>query len=244
MKNLDPRMKLLSIIVITTMALLFVNPLWMLGLSIAALFLNVFFGVDFGVFFGRLRKFTQLFIVIITIQIIFVRTGKPIATINEYNIIYYDGLIRGINTGMRYFIIICSAAIMAGENNRRVIASLIQMKIPYMFAFMLMITLRFLPLFMESFSDSMISIQLRGVELKKVKIRKKIELYGSLLLPVVADAVIKSQDLSVAMEARGFGAMKKRTSYLAVKMGIPDYLYFCIFSCISVGVFVLYYLYV
>jgi len=187
MKNLDPRMKLLSIIVITTMALLFVNPIWMLGLSMAAISLSVFLGA----FFGKLRKFTQLFIVIILIQIIFVRTGTPILAINEYNIIYYDGLIRGINTGMRYFIIICSAAIMAGENNRRVIASLTQMKISYMFAFMLMITLRFLPLFMESFSDSMNSIQLRGVELKKVKIRKKIELYGSLLLPVVADAVIK-----------------------------------------------------
>ncbi len=241
-KSLDPRMKLLSIIVITTMALLFFDMLWMLGLSLAALLLNVLLGADFTALFRRMRRFTQLLLIIALVQIVFVRTGQPILSINEFTLIYGDGLTRALNTGMRYFVIICSAAIMAGENSRRVIASLTQMKVPYMFAFMLMITLRFLPVFMESFSDAMISIQLRGVELKKVKLGKKIKLYSHLLLPVVADAIIKSQDLSTAMEARGFGALKKRTAYLVVRMRKPDYLYLLLFSSVSAGVIVLYYL--
>jgi energy-coupling factor transport system permease protein len=242
MKSLDPRMKLISIIVMTTMALLFFDPLWMLGLSLAALLLDVLLGANFSAFFRRLRRFTQLLLIIALVQIVFVRTGEPIFSVDGFTLIYYDGLMRGLNTGMRYFVIICSAAIMAGENSRRVIASLTQMKVPYMFAFMLMITLRFLPIFMESFTDAMTSIQLRGVELKKVKLDKKIRLYSHLLLPVVADAIIKSQDLSTAMEARGFGAMKKRTAYLVVRMRKPDYLYFLLFACVSAGVMILYYL--
>ena len=244
MKNLDPRMKLISIIVITTMALIFSNPIWMLSLAVSALLLSILLGGDIIVFVKRLSKFTQLFIVIMLVQVVFVRTGKVMLQIRDYNIIYYDGLIRGINTGMRYFVIICSASIMSAENSRRVIASITQMKIPYMFAFMMMITLRFLPIFIESFSESMISVQLRGVELKKVKIGKKIKLYSHLLMPVVADAVIKSQELSTAMEARGFGAMRKRTSYLTVHMKKIDYVYFVLVICITAGVLVLYNLYV
>lgn len=237
-------MKLLSIIVITTMALIFSHPIWMLSLAVSALLLSILLGGDIVGFVKRLSKFTQLFIVIMLVQIVFVRTGKEILQIRDCNIIYYDGLIRGINTGMRYFIVICSASVMSAENSRRVITSITQMKVPYIFAFMMMITLRFLPIFMESFSEAMISVQLRGVELKKVKIGRKINLYSHLLMPVVADAVIKSQELSTAMEARGFGAMKKRTSYLTVHMKKIDYVYFILFICISAGVLVLYNLYI
>lgn len=242
-QSLDPRMKLFTIIIITTLALVFVDPLWMFGLALTAVLLDVLLGANFTVFFRRMRKFTHLLLIIILVQIVFVRTGTPVLSINNFTLIYNDGLMRGVNTGLRYFIILCSAAVMAGENSRRVIASLTQMKVPYMFAFMLMITLRFLPVFMESFTDAMTSIQLRGVELKKVKIGKKIKLYSYLLLPVVAEAIIKSQDLSIAMEARGFGAMKKRTTYFVVHMQKLDYLYFLLFTCVSAGVCLLYYLF-
>ncbi len=235
-------MKLFTIIIITTLALLFVDPLWMLGLAFAAIFLDVILGADFSAFFRRMRKFTQLLLIIILVQIVFVRTGEPVLSIEKITLIYNDGLLRGVNTGLRYFIILCSAAVMAGENSRRVIASLTNMKVPYMFAFMLMITLRFLPVFMESFTDAMTSIQLRGIELKKVKIGKKIKLYSYLLLPVVAEAIIKSQELSIAMEARGFGAMKIRTTYYVVHMQKLDYLYFFVLVCISAGVCLAYYL--
>ena len=71
-KSLDPRMKLLSIIVITTMALLFFDMLWMLGLSLAALLLNVLLGADFTALFRRMRRFTQLLLIIALVQIVFV----------------------------------------------------------------------------------------------------------------------------------------------------------------------------
>lgn len=243
MKTLDPRIKLLSTIIITTLALLFLDPLWMLGLCATAFFLDVFLGASFKAFLKRIRKLTSLLFIIIAVQVVFVRTGEPVLFLNHFTLIYDDGLVRGVNTAMRYFVIICSAAMMAGENSRRVIASLTQMKIPYTFAFMIMITLRFIPVFSESFSDAMTSIQLRGIELKKVKLGKKVRLYGHLLLPVVADAIIKSQDLSTAMEARGFGANKKRTAYLVVRMRQLDYLFLTLLILLSAGALGTYYMF-
>ncbi|OQB24010.1 MAG: Energy-coupling factor transporter transmembrane protein EcfT [Firmicutes bacterium ADurb.Bin182] len=242
MKTLDPRMKLFFVIVITTLALLFSHPLWMLCLSVTALLIGFFMGADFNVFFRKLIRFTKVLFIIAAVQIIFVRTGDALVVIDGFALVYYDGLMRGLNTAMRYFVILYSAAVMAGENSRRVIASLTQMKVPYMFAFMVMITLRFLPIYAESFSDAMTSIQLRGVELKKVRFGRKIRLYGHLLLPVVADSIAKSQDLSAAMEARGFGAKKTRTAYHVIEMRKSDFLFFVVFSLLSAGAIAGYYL--
>lgn len=243
MKTLDPRIKLLSVITTTSLALLYQQPIWMFSLSMVSFFLMVALGADYITFFKRIRSFFRLLFMISLLQVIFVRTGAPLLIVNGFVLAYSDGLIRAANTSMRFFVIICSAAVMAGENSRRVIASLIKLKIPYAFAFMVMITLRFVPVFAESFSDAITSVQLRGIELKKVKIGKKIRLYSHLLLPVVADAIIKSQELSTAMEARGFGAMKKRTAYIVVCLGRKDFLFLAVFIILGTGAFITYSLY-
>jgi energy-coupling factor transport system permease protein len=124
---------------------------------------------------------------------------------------------------------------MAGENSRRVITGLTQIGIPYMFAFMMMTALRFIPDYSRAFSDALVSIQLRGIELKKVPFGKKLRLYGYLLLPVTADAVVKSQDLAIAMEARGFGSYKKRTSYTHLTMLAKDWAVFIILLLLAAG---------
>ncbi|HBG00356.1 MAG TPA: hypothetical protein DDW87_02110 [Firmicutes bacterium] len=49
-------------------------------------------------------------------------------------------------------------------------------------------------------------------------------MYGDLVLPVVADAIVKAQNLAIVMEARGFGALPRRTTYLNVSMTPGDWL--------------------
>ncbi|MFA5675951.1 MAG: energy-coupling factor transporter transmembrane component T [Christensenellales bacterium] len=243
MKTLDPRIKLFSVIIITSLALYYRRPLWMLILSVSAFFMTVMLGADFAAFFKRIRRFFGLLLMISLLQIIFVRTGEPLLTVNGFALIYGDGLSRGVSVSLRFFVIICSAAVMAGENSRRVVASLIKLKMPYTFVFMIMITLRFVPVFAESFSDAITSVQLRGIELKKVKLGKRIRLYSHLLLPVVADSVIKSQELSIAMEARGFGAMKKRTAYINVRLALCDYIVLALLITLGAGAFAAYGIY-
>ena len=63
---------------------------------------------------------------------------------------------------------------------------------------------------------------MRGVDIRKVKVGKKIKLYSYLLLPVVSDAIVKSQELAMALEARGFQAYPTRTFYLDLKLSTWD----------------------
>lgn len=223
MSRIDPRVKLFWVMLCTSGALIFVRLPWMAGLLLFCLLGTFSFGADRKALRGRLARFLPLFLLILLVHIVFVRTGTPLLFIREYPIVTFDGLMRGATTLMRFFIILCSAAVMAGENTRRVLAAFSKMKVPYLFSFMLMIALRFLPTFSTSFSDALIALQLRGVELKRLSLVKKLRLYRDLLLPVVADAVVKSRVLAVVMEARGFGAMPRRTSYLEVRMTLRDW---------------------
>lgn len=225
MKKADPRVKLLWVALCTTQALFFFRPVWMAGLCLFSLAGALLMGADLKAFAVRFRRFLSLLLTIALVQVLFVRSGTPLLMIREYTVVTYDGLSRGMITAMRFFVILCSASVMAGENSRRVIAALTKMGVPYIFSFMLMTALRFLPFFGAAFSDAMTAIQLRGIQPKNIRLDKKLRLYGSLMMPVVADAVVKAQELATVMEARGFGAMTKRTSYIQVIMTPVDWLY-------------------
>lgn len=222
MKKIDPRVRLLIIICITTLAIIYQSTIYMLVLSLLSILLTMVLKGDLGLVARRLKKIIYLLVSISVVQVIFVRTGFVVLNIDNFVLVYSDGLFRGLNSAMRFFIIICSAAIVTGDSSRRMTASLSAMNIPYSFVFMLMTALRFIPIFTSSFSDAMTAIRLRGVEPKKIKMGKKIKLYSNLLLPVVADAVIKAQNIAVSMEARGFRSQKERTQYLQLKLSKID----------------------
>ncbi len=232
--RVDPRTKLFAIMSITSLAIYYRNWVGLVYLLILASVLCVVFKADYKTFINKMKRFLYMFLFISLLQIIFVRSGAPLIVVSDVVLATTEGINRGISLGLRVMIIFSSAAIMAGENSRNVIASFSKMKVPYLFSFMLMITLRFLPIYMESFTDAITALQLRGINLKKTPAGRKIKLYGHLLLPVVSDSVIKSQELAMTMEARGFGAMKKRTNYLQVRMSWIDYVVIFILAKICI----------
>ena len=223
MKTLDPRVKLLCIMLCTSLAIAFKDIRFMAGLCLFTLLAAQLLGGNLPAFFQKLRRLVGVLASIVVLQAVFVRSGAPLLSINGFVLVTSGGALRGGLAVLRYAVIFACAAIMAGENSRRTIQSLTQCGMPYLFAFLLQIALRFLPVFAQSFSDAMVSIQLRGVRVKEVPARKRVGLYAHLLLPVVADAIQKSQNLSMSMQARGLGAFKKRTSYLVLRLRAADW---------------------
>lgn len=224
MRELDPRPKLLAVLLLTTMAMLFSRSLWLLGLCAVALLLAAAMGADLPGFLRKLRHFLGMLLFVVLLQCIFTRRGEPLLTVFGFTLVTTGGAAAAGGMAMRFFIVLCSISVMAAESTRRVTAALIALRLPYTLVFMLMTALRFLPLFSESFRDAFTAIQLRGIELKRLPLRKFIALCAHLLLPVTADAIVRSQSLALAMEARGFGAYKRRTQYYVVTLSRPDWL--------------------
>lgn len=237
----DPRVKLLAVLELTTLALIFSRVLWLCFLLPAALILAWALGADLPGFFRRARGFLGLLLAVALLQCLFTRAGQPLLNIGGFTLIYREGALAGLSVALRFLVIICAAAVMAAESSRRVIASFSALGLPYTLVFMLMTALRFLPLFRRSFQDAVVAAQLRGIDLRRVPWGKRLGFYGSLLLPVLSEAILRARELAVAMEARGFGAYSGRTVYYRVKMSRRDWLLAALLAAAFVAVLIWYY---
>ncbi len=242
MKHADPRVKLLWAILCTGAALLFVRPVWMLGACLFAVGGTLLFGARFDLLLRRLQGLIPFLLLLAVLQIAFTRSGTPLLTLAGKVAVTTDGLSRALNTALRFLALLSAAAVMAAESNRRVIAALNKMGLPYLFCFLLLTALRFIPFFGRAFQDALTALQLRGVQPDKLPVKKRILLYRELVLPIVTDTVYRAETLAVAMQARGFGALPERTSYLAVSMSAADWLLTAALLALGGGALRFYYL--
>jgi len=63
----------------------------------------------------------------------------------------------------------------------------------------------------------------RGLELEKGNFLKRIRNYVPILIPLIISAIRRSLELAEAMEARAWGATKKRTNLYLLKFQRRDY---------------------
>ena len=227
MSRVDPRVKLLWVVLCTSGAVLFARPLWMLGRTLFTLGGALLLGADFLGLGRRLRRFLPVLAMLTAVQILFVRTGTPLLTLGGRVLVTGEGLWKGLAAGLRLVIVFCASAVMMREDSRRVINSLIQMGVPYLFCFSLFAALCFLPLLSEAFAQALTALQLRGVNLKAVPWGQKLRLYAALIVPVLTEALARVEKLAAVMEARGFGALPRRTIYGRASMGAADWAAVC-----------------
>jgi energy-coupling factor transport system permease protein len=198
-----------------------------ISLLIAVLVFSIIFSLALNV--NPLRNIVKLkpFIIIILLtsllQSIFMRSGTVLISISDVTILTLGGIYSGLTVFMRMIILIIFGQITASCGMKNGIQALIQLRIPYEIAFMVYISLHFLPLLARELSDSLIAIQLRGIDIKRISMRKRIKIYTFLFLPVVGGGIIKARDISASMELRGFRAYRERVSLRKLKMRKLDY---------------------
>jgi energy-coupling factor transport system permease protein len=242
MKKPDPRVMLLFAACLSTMGVL-IEKTWLLALVFAftALFVTIL-GADLALLAKRLKGLLGVIAFIALMESIFRPEGAALVKIGALNLLTAGGLLRGANTLLRFGTVIASAAVFTLTTSRNMIQGLIQLKIPYEFAFMAFVALRFLPVFSEEFRDTVTAIQLRGVDIRRIPLKEKLKIYTAIISPVVYGAVDKAQKLSYAMELRAFRAYPKRTSRFTLKLGPADYFYIAAMPVFTAAVLCCYYI--
>lgn len=222
--NIDPRTKLIQVLILSSLALIY-NKLSTLTLILfAALVIALINNVNLVSIIVRLKKLIKTMILIALVQSLLTNMGNPLLKIGNLIIVTDYGIIKSLEFLLRLGIIIVSAAIIKTSSSRGIIQGLIQWHCPYEIAFMASVAIRFLPILKDEMTDMVIAIQLRGIDLKKIKFSKKLQVYKYILGPITVNSLLKAKELSAAMEMRGFRAYPKRTSYLILKMQSYDYL--------------------
>ena len=97
-----------------------------------------------------------------------------------------------------------SALILLTGESRDYLPALVQMKIPYEIAFMVMAAVHFLPMLKEEAMDVYYSVQLRGTEIANAPLPKKLRAFSKICMPILVGAINRAKQMSIAMEARGF----------------------------------------
>ena len=112
-------------------------------------------------------------------------------------------------------------------------------KVPvHAIAMTLSIALRFIPTLLEETDRIMKAQASRGVDFNHGRIMKRFKAIISLIIPLFVSAIDRSEELSNAMEARGYDPMAKRTKYRILRFGWRDAIAFIIGVSLFAGIIV------
>jgi len=236
LKSLDPRVKLFLLVCISTAALVLRVPFVLLFLLILTLLLLLIGGVSPKVIWLKLRGLFGLVLMLFILQCFFNRAGEPLLVVSGQTLVTDSGFQAAVMVSLRLLIVFLSALVVVIGDPRDYLLALTQCKVPYEIAFMVLAALRFLPLLREAASDVLCAAQMRGMRLKKSGLRKKAGAYISLVIPVVAGAIHRADQLSIAMEARGFRALPRRTSMRRLTMRAADWVYAIVFCLVLAAI--------
>jgi energy-coupling factor transport system permease protein len=120
------------------------------------------------------------------------------------------------------------------ETSHMVVA-LTQMGVPYKLAFVFSATLRFFPLLMTEIQSITEAQRLRGLDLTSMGPLKRVRIYGQMAVPLVLGALLKSQQMEIALQSRAFSGRRDRTYLHTSSLGAWDILVMVLFSLGVVG---------
>ena len=224
MIKIDPRTKIIMVFLISSAAVVMKEPISLLFLLLITLLSCRLFSIPLLGSIRKLKKLWAFFFMLTLVQSIFTSGGKVLVSIGSMRILTTAGLGIGISIIIRMSVIVYSALIIASSPVLEVIYGLIAMKLPYEIAYMVLLSIKFLPLFKEEFVDSIIAVQLSGADLGKIPLKQKFSLYTYILTPSIIKALNRARYISLSMECRGFRAYPTRTSYCKLRMNKTDYL--------------------
>ena len=237
--SLDPRVKLFLLIGLSTTALAARKLPTLLALLFLAVLILLAGRISISVIWIKLRGLFGLIAMLFLLQCLFHRNGNPLLSAYGLTLVTDLGFQTAVLVNLRLLIIVLSALIVISGEARDYLLSLTSLKVPYEIAFMVLAAMRFLPMLRREAQDVLFAAQMRGLRLKKTGLKRQAGAYISIALPVIASAVQRAEQLSIAMEARGFRAFPQRTSMHRLRMRSTDWAYTFSFCAAITAILVL-----
>jgi len=221
--KLDVRTKLTLAAILSTLALIYQDVILLAVILLLTIVVLLLLRIPLQVFLD-FRKFFYLYLFLIVIQSLFVRGGEPLLSLGHFHLLTSESLIYGLAVILRFLILVGSGLIMINCDLSEMLLAMTRMRIPYEIVFMIQIGIRFIPVLISELGNILNTIQLRGVDLRKVYKRKVIRVYVGIFTPLLYSIWQKAEQLSILLELRGFRRFPTRTYYREINMGMADYM--------------------
>ncbi|SJZ48504.1 energy-coupling factor transport system permease protein [Pilibacter termitis] len=219
--RLDPRAKLIATFYFIMIIFLANNAITYGILTIFTLLAIFLSGLSFSFFLKGVRPMLFLILFTVLLQIFFTTGGKELFAIGPLKITEF-GLVNAGFIFMRFVLIIFISTLMTlsttplslSDALESILSPLNAIKFPvHEISLMLSIALRFVPTLMDETEKIMNAQRARGVDFSEGSLIQKMKAVVPLLIPLFVSSFKRAEDLSDAMEARGYQGGEGRTRY-------------------------------
>jgi len=231
---LDPRTKILGVLIIFILCLCFNHPLYMgaisLGVMLVALSAKALLN------FWRLRFILLLLIVFSTVLWPFFAKGPtPLWSWGPLEV-SRESLLYGIAMGLRLATFVAAGLIfLSTTRNEELTNGLIRLGVPYPVAFALSTALRLVPTFAGAGATIIQAQVSRGLDLESGTIFSRIGKFIPQAVPLFIYAIRHTNVLAMALESKGFNPQSPRTFYYEPQMRRTDYIVLILLGIILVA---------
>jgi energy-coupling factor transport system permease protein len=221
--RMDPRVKIFAVLMLTLLALIVSDLLYLMVLLVFIALLVVLGRAPLSKVGLALRFVIRVMVMIVILWPIFDPSGTPVLFTLGPIKITEPAVWRGITNAVR---ICCLATVwyvlMFTTAQRDLVRALVKLGVRFDFGLTLSIALRFLPTFgatVESIKDAQ---RARGMEFDKGSPIRRSKNYIAVLIPTIVSALRTADTLSLALQSRAYGARRDRTYLRELKMRPSD----------------------
>jgi energy-coupling factor transport system permease protein len=242
--RLDPRSKMLMLGAMVIMVFLLAKPREYLVFGIIILSLYLLSGV-----IGSALKVIRpgLYLVVFTLLINLILIPGHVVLDLGFMTITREGLGQGLTVGARFLYLIALSSLVTlttspirmTDGLEKLMNPLRRLNFPVSeLAMMISIALRFLPDFWEE-THKIIKAQIsRGADFDSRNPIRRIKFVAAMLIPLFISSFRKAEELSIAMESRGYMVGMRRTNLTELKLSRNDYFAsIVVFSITAAAVF-------
>lgn len=169
---------------------------------------------------GRVRMLlTILSVFSIVTWSLFARGTTPL-----FGPVTVESLMYGVGTALKLCTTITASVVfLATTKNEEIATALIRIGLPYNAAFAFSMALRLVPTFVGAGATIVQAQKSRGLDVESGSLVQRMRKYLPLVVPIFASAIRSTNQLSMALESKGFGSRHQRTYYLQLQMAPIDW---------------------
>jgi len=219
--KLDPRAKLLVMLVFFIYALMFLNNPALLGI----VFLFVLVYAAMGRALDKVKRSAGVMLTIFTVTVIIwlLTMRGPTKIVLWFSV---EGLLRGISGGLSLVIIIITSIVFVSTTKiEDLTLACIRLGLPYRGAFAVSTAIRMIPLIADTAETILQAQKSRGLDVDSGSFMQKLKKYVPLLVPTIVSVIRGTTVFAMALESKGFGYSDKRVSYLTISYKARDYIF-------------------
>jgi len=234
--RLDPRVKIVWLTSLMVIALLVIDPVYLLPPLIFTVILLIVSKIY------ALKEFHSSWIISVLVGstlllILFnglfaaieVREGTVLFYINVLGLKYpitVEGFYLGIGAALRLLIIMLSFLVVAFTTYPRDLAnSLEKIGLPYKLSFIIALTFRFIPFLEEEARRVVDALKSRGYKgFEEGNFIERLKAYSTLFTVLIVNSLSLVKRVGIVLEAKCFGASPRRSSLREYKLKREDYL--------------------